>query len=496
MEGLFYNKYLKEEKLGRGASSEVWRVTDQQTGVTQAIKIYSPAVAIEDDGIEMLKHEFALMANINHQNLLRPLFFGMDGISPFLVLPYCKNGNLKKKVGKFTDQDAWKLLHDVASGLAYLHRQQPPIIHQDIKPENILIGDDGSYLLTDFGVSAHASTTTRATISTTLTSAGTMAYMAPEKFGREKAIITLSDIWSLGAMTFEMLAGEVPFSIGGMEGGALQMNGAEIPYLPEGVDPTLAEVIYKCLSKDPWDRPKAAELELLASQKLRGENVTPQWKNPSPPPPSPPPPPPPPKRKRWAIIAACGITLACILVVLAIKFLPSVDNTPQPDDTLSVEEQYEQIYRMLTNKEEARDGFRQLKELSTKQHYERATFLWSRLIFQSNDSEDRETDLEYMRNNAGLKTDNVQAHELLERAVTEDTGKTNAESRYELASDYFDADRRDTEYISLRTKTNLQRAIDILDEAIDILEKRKESKTTIRPYKELRDNIDRKKDKM
>mgnify|MGYP002624945752 CR=1 FL=1 len=141
MEDLFYNKYLKEERLGRGASSEVWRVVDQQTGVTQAIKIYSPAVAIEDDGIEMLKHEFALMANINHQNLLRPLYFGISGNNPFLVLPYCKNGNLKKKVGQFTNEDGWRLLRDVASGLAYLHRQVPPIIHQDIKPENILISD-------------------------------------------------------------------------------------------------------------------------------------------------------------------------------------------------------------------------------------------------------------------------------------------------------------------------------------------------------------------
>lgn len=495
MEELFYNKYLKQEILGRGASSEVWRVIDREAGITQAIKIYNPAVAIENDGIEMLKHEFALMANINHQNLLRPLFFGINGKSPFLVLPYCKNGNLKKKVGHFTEKEAWTLLRDVASGLAYLHKQEPPIIHQDIKPENILIGDDGSYMLTDFGISAHASATVRATISSTLTSAGTVAYMPPEKFGKEKSLITLSDIWSLGAMTYEMLTGEVPFSIGVMEGGALQMNGAEIPYLPESIDPTLADTIYKCLSRDPWDRPKAAELEWFADQKLQGKDVTPPWEDreDEPKPKS--------KPKRRTIIAACGITLACILGVLAIIFLSPGDKqpNPNPDDLTekSVEEQqYEQAYEMLKDKKKAGEGFELLRQLSEEKHYERATFLWSRLIFQSNDPDERDTDLEYMRNNARLKINNILAHELLERAVTEDAGKTNADSRYELASDYFDADRRDTEYKSLRTKENLQRAIDILDEAVDILKEQNQPKGTIHSYIRRRDEIDRKKDKI
>ena len=490
MEELFYNKYLKEEKLGRGASSEVWRVTDQQTGVIQAIKIYNPAVAIENDGIEMLKHEFALMANINHQNLLRPLFFGIDGIRPFLVLPFCKNGNLKKWVGKFTEDDAWRLLHDVASGLAYLHKQQPPIIHQDIKPENILIGDDGSYLLTDFGISAHASNTTRATISSTLTSAGTVAYMPPEKFGKEKTLITLSDIWSLGAMTYEMLTGEVPFSIGVMEGGALQMNGAEIPYLPEGPNPELAEVIYKCLSKNPWARPKAADLELIAGQKLHGQKVT--VITPSPPTPS--------KLKRlWVIIAAVVTALVGVVGAVVIRNPDIFDKHQEEKPVITekpVEEQYEQAYKMILDGKQAKDGFELLKKLSTEQHYERATFLWSRLLFNSKNEEDNDDDWEEMRKNAKLNEDNQQAHELLELAVIQDTGKTNPDSRYELASDYFHADRRDDGYKNLRTKENMLRAIDILDEAIDILENRNESKTTIRPYKELREDIDRKKDRI
>lgn len=275
-EELFYNKYRKEECIGRGASAEVWRVTDMQTGVTQALKIYDPALAREEDGLDLMRHEFALMANINHQNLLRPLFFDIwdSTNTPFLVLPYCKNGNLSKKKGDFSDKDTWELLRDVASGLAYLHKQDPPIIHQDIKPENILINDDGSYMLTDFGVSAHAKATMHRTISAKLTDVGTMAYMAPEKFAKDKKLIILSDIWSLGAMAYEMVSGEVPFCIGQMEGGVLQLKGAELPELPETVSPELREIIYKCLELDPWDRPQASEIEATARIALGEERIS------------------------------------------------------------------------------------------------------------------------------------------------------------------------------------------------------------------------------
>lgn len=275
-EELFYNKYRKEVCIGRGASAEVWRVTDMQTGVTQALKIYDPALAKEEDGLDLMRHEFALMANINHQNLLRPLFFDIwdRTNTPFLVLPYCKNGNLSKKKGDFSDKDTWELLRDVASGLAYLHKQDPPIIHQDIKPENILINDDGSYMLTDFGVSAHAKATMHRTISAKLTDVGTMAYMAPEKFAKDKKLIILSDIWSLGAMAYEMVSGEVPFCIGQMEGGVLQLKGAELPELPETVSPELREIIYKCLELDPWDRPQASEIEATARIALGEERIS------------------------------------------------------------------------------------------------------------------------------------------------------------------------------------------------------------------------------
>ena len=260
---LFNGKYQKECLLGRGAFSEVWKVIDIQTGVVQALKIYSPSTAMEDDGIVMMKHEFALMANASHQNLLRPLYFDICNQRPFLVLSYCKNGNIKKKVGHFSEAEAWKLLKDAASGLAYLHEMEPPVIHQDIKPENILIADNGSYMLTDFGVSTKAKSN-MSQISNedrTFQSAGTFPYMPPEKFSKNNLPILASDIWSLGVTVYEMLMGELPF---GNEGGLRQKIGADIPEIQGDYSLDLRDILVKCMAKEPWERPKAEELEKTA----------------------------------------------------------------------------------------------------------------------------------------------------------------------------------------------------------------------------------------
>lgn len=264
---LFNGKYQQELLIGRGAFSEVWKVTDVQTGVTQVLKIYTPSAAMGDNGMEMMKHEFALMANTNHQNLLRPLYFDVCDNRPYLVLSYCKNGNISSKVGRFSERDAWKLLRDAASALAYLHEQTPPIVHQDIKPANILIADNGSYMLTDFGVSTKAKTTMaqESDEEKMLQSAGTFPYMPPEKFTDNNLPIMASDIWSLGATTFEMLTGQLPF---GNDGGLLQRMGNEVPDLPGDYSQDLKDTIKNCMASEPWLRPKAEDLENTAVQML------------------------------------------------------------------------------------------------------------------------------------------------------------------------------------------------------------------------------------
>lgn len=267
---LFDKRYEKIAPIGRGAFAEVWQAIDTQTGVTLALKIFNVDKNIDDEGMKMLTREFALMIDADHRNLLRPLYFGIsndESRQPYLTMPFCKNGNINKMIGQMTERDAWKLIRDTASALTYLHAMDPPIIHQDIKPANILIGNDGYYKLSDFGVSIRAKSTlsSMAASEMAFSSAGTISYMAPEKFSRDTRPIMANDIWSLGAMVYEMIEGDLPF---GNDGGLLQKKGADIPMIHGDYSQRLMQTLDDCLSPEPWNRPMASKLEEIAIDAL------------------------------------------------------------------------------------------------------------------------------------------------------------------------------------------------------------------------------------
>lgn len=266
---IFDNRYKLEKLLGRGAFSEVWLANDEKTNIRVALKIFAPATGLDNSGLEMFAREFSLVADVNAPNILKPLYFETEG-KPYLVLQYCKNGNIKSLIRNVDEKEVWRIILEVAKGLKELHEHKPnPIVHQDIKPDNIMISDDGRYMITDFGVSVHLHSTLRKTVSSSLSSAGTRAYMAPERFGKKRLIpIMASDIWSLGAMVFELLSGDVPFS---EEGGLFQKSGVEIPELPGVYSKQLQEILEKCLALDSWKRPTAEQLIEVAESAIRDE---------------------------------------------------------------------------------------------------------------------------------------------------------------------------------------------------------------------------------
>lgn len=266
---LFDGRYRKEKRLGGGGFSDVWKVTDESTGVTLALKIYKPGANVDNDGVEMLKHEYALMVNISHRNLLKPQYFAVCNDEPYLVLAYCEKGSINNMKKKMSEEEAWKLLRDISSALEYLHTRTPAIIHQDIKPDNILIWDDGTYMLTDFGVSTRLKVATQSRLNfdeNIFGSAGTIAYMPPNKFSRKNLPIFANDIWSLGATVFEMLTGELPF---GHTGGLIQKKGAEVPDVPDQFSNLLNETIRSCMDEDPAKRPFASKLYEIACDALK-----------------------------------------------------------------------------------------------------------------------------------------------------------------------------------------------------------------------------------
>ena len=268
------DRYKLLKQLGRGGFSEVWLAEDSLTNVQVAIKIYAPGMGLDDAGISLFTQEFSLVFDMNQTNLLHPTYYDCWQRMPYLILPFCKNGSVFKYVqgggNQISEEESWKLLHDVAEGLAYLHAKNPPIIHQDIKPDNILISDEGVYMITDFGISARIRSTLRKNKSQE-SSGGTLAYMGPERFSQSPTPIMASDVWSLGATMYELLTGMPPY---GEHGGVLQKNGADIPLIEENYSDELKDIIYKCLALNTWDRPTARQLADYTYAHIHGESTS------------------------------------------------------------------------------------------------------------------------------------------------------------------------------------------------------------------------------
>ena len=268
------DRYTLKEFKGRGSFGEVWLAHDEVLDLDVAIKIY---ISLDSDGINEFRSEYVTTQGISHPNLLTTSYFDVWQQHPFLVMKYCSKGSSISMATKMDEYDIWNFIHDVASGLEHLHGLPEPIIHQDIKPDNILVDDNNHYLITDFGISKKVRSTMRRQ-SMRAVGAGATAYMGPERFDSDNSPVKASDIWSLGVSIYELATGELPFC--GL-GGGMQKNGAEIPSLDNKWSKDLNMVMQSCLSKETWDRPTAKQLVVYSDAILKGEPATVNWKRPS-----------------------------------------------------------------------------------------------------------------------------------------------------------------------------------------------------------------------
>jgi len=264
---LFANRYKLIKKLGSGGYSEVWLAEDAKAGnMPVAVKIFAPEKGLDEKGLELFSKEYALVFNLKHPGLLRASHFDDHEGSPYLVMPYCRNGSALSRAGEMDEKQLAVFMQQAASALAYLHKQNPPIIHQDIKPDNFLIDDEGNYLLADFGISSRMRRTLTKSMGKTSDSSGTIPYMAPERFGKSPDPTSKSDIWALGVTLYELLTGNLPF---GDHGGLIQKNGAEIPDLPDGFSAGINDILTACMASLPVQRPDARQLAEVAETFLK-----------------------------------------------------------------------------------------------------------------------------------------------------------------------------------------------------------------------------------
>jgi Tol biopolymer transport system component/tRNA A-37 threonylcarbamoyl transferase component Bud32 len=205
------DRYRIDREVGAGGMATVYLAEDVRHDRRVALKVLRPELAAVI-GAERFLAEIKLTANLQHPHIL-PLFDSgeADGYL-FYVMPFVKGETLRDRMSherQLPVADAIRITVEVASALDYAHRQG--VVHRDIKPENILL-HDGSAMVADFGIALAASKASGARMTETGMSLGTPHYMSPEQAMGEREITARSDVYALGAVLYEMLTGEPPFT--------------------------------------------------------------------------------------------------------------------------------------------------------------------------------------------------------------------------------------------------------------------------------------------
>jgi predicted ATPase len=259
-------RYTLHEALGTGGMGTVYRATDEQTKATVAIKQLHPKMT-QPDILERFKREGEALRQLNHPNIVKMLDAVEEDAQHYLVMEYVTGGDLKALLddGNLPLERVLNLAIDLADALTRAHRLG--IIHRDLKPANVLIANDGTLRLTDFGV-AHIGNQERVTDTDAIV--GTMDYIAPEALSGE-ILDARADIWAFGVVLYEMLTGERPFVgdnlfalMEAIRTAPLPDLEANMPNAPAG----LIDLLYRMLERNPDQRIPSvrlvgAELEAL-----------------------------------------------------------------------------------------------------------------------------------------------------------------------------------------------------------------------------------------
>lgn len=202
--------YVLERELGRGGMATVYLAHDRKHGRPVALKVLLPELALSL-GPERFQREIHLAARLQHPHILTVLDSGETAGQLWFTMPYVEGESLRDRLRRERQlpvEDALRIAQEAARALDYAH--QHGVIHRDIKPENILLTKDGSTLVADFGIARALGTDEPLT--QTGMAIGTPAYMSPEQATGERALDARSDVFSLGAVVYEMLAGEAPWT--------------------------------------------------------------------------------------------------------------------------------------------------------------------------------------------------------------------------------------------------------------------------------------------
>src|SRR3954468_10953335 len=252
------DRYELEQKIGEGGMARVYRGRDLRLNRQVAIKVLHSHFASDANFLQRFHHEAQAAANLRHPNIVDVYDVGQDADMHYIVMEYVAGSDLKALLmrnGALPIEQAVYVGECVANGLEAAHRIG--MVHRDIKPQNIIVGEQGQVKITDFGIA-------KSSLSTALTETGvtfgTADYISPEQ-ARGQPATPRSDIYSLGVTLYETLTNRLPFSGDSSIAVAMQHVSADPPpprmYNPR-IPPQLESLVLRALSKEPDARPTTA----------------------------------------------------------------------------------------------------------------------------------------------------------------------------------------------------------------------------------------------
>src|SRR4051794_30863151 len=273
-------RYRLDVQIGTGGMSTVYRAFDQTLERVVAVKLMHREVATDSDQLERFRREARAVAQLSHPHIVGVIDAGEDDGRPYIVLEYVEGETLKERIrrqGRLPIPEAIAYAIEIAHALGTAHSRH--IVHRDVKPQNVLIDEEGSAKVTDFGI---ARTLEEDGLTADGRVLGTTDYVSPEQaLGHD--VNGQSDIYSLGVVLFEMLTGDVPFHGENQVSVAMKHVREDLPDIqtrrPE-VSATLAAVLDHMTEKDPERRyPDAGALvadleEALAIETARAGTST------------------------------------------------------------------------------------------------------------------------------------------------------------------------------------------------------------------------------
>src|SRR4051795_13524031 len=271
--------YRVVEKIGAGGMGEVYRARDERLGRDVALKLIRPASSDNPDHLRRFEQEARAAAALNHPNIVAIYDVGFEGTTPYIVAELLEGKTLRQRLseGPIPVHHAAEYALQIAQGLSAAHARN--IVHRDLKPENLFLTHDDRIKIHDFGVaklqpapSDNRSAESLTTVTKHGALIGTVAYMSPEQL-RAKVVDHRSDIFSLGAILYEMLTGLRAFR-GETEVDTMTAVLREEPpatTLEEAAIPaTYQDILRHCLEKEPENRFQSAKDLAFALQTLSG----------------------------------------------------------------------------------------------------------------------------------------------------------------------------------------------------------------------------------